>query len=108
MTPAWRVSERSNTRASWRQQSSGAGWSGLAPFIAEALAVGLVFATGKQWWLALGVASVFATVLILIRLILSGETNTLLDGPSRHAAAAADQATVGPVTAATGIAGALS
>jgi hypothetical protein len=78
------------------------------PFMTQALSVGLVFATGKQWWLALGVVSVFATALILIRLILSSETNTFLDGAHRHVVPPVDPVSSAPLTAASGIAGGLS
>jgi hypothetical protein len=71
------------------------------PFVIQALSVGLVFATGKEWWLALGVASLFATVLVLIRLILSSDTNTLPDSATSHLIERADL-----VAAVTGLVGA--
>jgi len=71
------------------------------PFVIQALSVGLVFGTGKEWCLALGVASIFATVLLLIRLILSSDTNMLMDSATSHVIERADL-----VAAVTGVVGA--
>jgi hypothetical protein len=74
-------------------------WLG-PPFVVEALSVGLVFGTGKEWCLALGVASIFATVLLLIRLILGSDINTLRDSATADVIERA-----APVAAATGVVG---
>jgi hypothetical protein len=68
------------------------------PFVAEAVSVGLVFGTGKPWYLGISVASILATVLLLTRLILSSETNSELENPAlggRHDAVAGDARIVG-------------
>jgi hypothetical protein len=72
-------------------------WLSL-PFAAEALSVGLVFGTGKPWYLGLSVASIFATVLLLTRLILTSETNSEFEHPAvegRVDAAAAEARIMG-------------
>jgi hypothetical protein len=68
------------------------------PFVAEAVSVGLVFGTGKPWYLGISVASIFATVLLLTRLILSSETNSEFENPEpggRRDAVVADARVVG-------------
>jgi hypothetical protein len=53
-------------------------WLG-PPFAIQAVSLGLVFATGREWFLALGLGSIFVIVVLLIRLILKSDTNMLLD-----------------------------
>jgi hypothetical protein len=70
------------------------------PPVIEALSVGLVFGTGKESRLALGLGPILATVL-LVRLMLRSDADGPLDSTTSRVGERADA-----VTAATGIVGA--
>ena len=58
-------------------------WFGL-PALVAALFVGLVFATGQEWFLGLGIASIVTDIGILVWLSLSSDTNRLIGSAHSH------------------------
>lgn len=59
-------------------------WFGV-PALVAALFVGLVFATGQEWLLGLGIGSIVFDIGVLVWLALSSDTNGLLgSAPSHH------------------------
>lgn len=59
-------------------------WFGL-PALVAAFFVGMVFATGQEWYLGLAVSAIVADIGVLIWLCMSSDTNALIgEAPSRH------------------------
>jgi hypothetical protein len=58
-------------------------WFGL-PVLAAALFLGLVFATGQEWYLALAVGSIVFDIGVLVWLAMSSDTNGVIGGVVHH------------------------